>query len=246
LIGEVSPLAQIVVSASQGKDAYTGQPLKESGWDYMARSLAALSPEARLLGLNELGDPKSAASKAFNKLDPLKSARSVGFPLIGQTADQYAKSRALEGFFAKKYADPVPEASDNPAVTEAIYGKDGKGGWIRGERAPLLKLAHEHKLSKAAGEQVLKAEKPFFPKDEKLTRRQEKLASEAWETLTGGIFIPTKPKKVRRLKGGSIGGSATGGIGGSSSGSIGGYSLQGIGGPTGGSGGSIGGHPLGG
>jgi len=242
LIGEVSPLLSIAASASQGIDAYTGRPIEgESGWEYMARQLAALSPAGRLAGVNTLGQDESTASKTYGAQDPLRPYRSTLDPFIGQTAAQFAETKKLNRDFKDKYADPVPELSDNPEINEAIYGVNGRGGWVNGDKRPLEKLVREHKISERASDRLSAAEKPYLPKNQRLTKRQEKLRNEAYELIQGGILIPTEQKPKVKLKGGGIGGGSGSGIGGHP---IGGS----IGGPIGGStgGGGIGGYPIGG
>jgi hypothetical protein len=231
LVGELSPIAQIAVSAAQGIDSYTGEPLKESGWAYALRQLASLSPAARLAGLNELGDPKSPASQAFSKLDPLKSQRSTLDPFIGQTASQYAGTKQLSRKFGEKYgAGKIPGPFDSTLVQKLLYGNNGSP-----EPKLLPKVLDEiHKAEEASsfvkGKEASSygPEKPFSEVQSKLLEAVEN----AWETGPNG----KKKPKVRVT-----------GIGGSS-GPIGGHPVGGgIGGSVGGSiGGGIGGHPVGG
>lgn len=231
LVGELSPIAQIAVSAAQGVDSYTGEPLKESGWAYALRQLASLSPAARFAGLNELGDPKSPAAEAFANDDPLKTDRSVGDPFIGQTASQYASTKQLERKFGEKYgAGKIPGPFDSTLVQKLLYGNNGSP-----EPKLLPKVLDEiHKAEEASsfvkGKEASSygPEKPFSEVQGKLLEAVEN----AWETGPNG-------KKKPKVRVTGIGGS--GGV-------IGGHPVGGgIGGSVGGSiGGGIGGHSVGG
>jgi hypothetical protein len=190
LIGELSPFAQIAVSAAEGKDSYTGQPLGENGWEYAARSALSLSPLARFLGLPETGQPKSVASKAFGERDPLKRWRSTVDPFIGQTSSQYADTKWLSRAFDNKYKDPVPSIWDNPEVGEALYGQDGSG---KVDWNLLHTLLAEHQESEGGSANVKAAEKKFFGDSDggKFSDEQKK----ALALLQGGILVPAPKKK---------------------------------------------------
>lgn len=154
----------------------------------------------RALGAVGVDTEESVASKAFAKYNKDKEARSVVMPFIPQSGKDWAGSELLSRDFGSKYSDPIPELSDNPAINEAIYGKDGKGGWINGEKAPLLKLVKEHKISQAATERISEEEKPFYGNEPPLTKKQEDLRNEAYELAQGGILIQTESPKEKRKK----------------------------------------------
>lgn len=148
------------------------------------------------------GRPQSALSKKFESYDPSKNLRSVALPGIPLAGTKWADSELLGKAVDQKFADPIPGLP--PEVTTAIYGVDGKGGWVHGEKGPLEELIKQHKLSKKEGELVTAAEKPYFAPEPGLTKKQEELEAEAYELAQGGILIkpetPAEKKKREREK----------------------------------------------
>jgi len=142
------------------------------------------------------GKPQSALSKKFESYDPNKNLRSVALPGIPLAGTKWADSELLGKAVDQKFSDPIPGLS--PEVTTAIYGTNGKGGWIHGEKAPLLALVKQHKLSKKEGELVTEAEKPYFGAEAGLTKKQQERVSEAYEIAQGGILIPSESRAEKR------------------------------------------------
>jgi hypothetical protein len=189
LIGEVQPPLAIAAEAALGKSGYTGQDIGENGLAYAARQFANLSPLARFLGLPKLGESASPAAQAFAAQDPLRTERSVGNPLIGQTAEQYANTKKLEKEFDTKYGEgDIPGPFDSKLVQELLYGKSGRP---RPELLP--KVLHEiHKAESASG-YVKRKEAPFLPAERPFTEQQKELlraVEDAWKTGPNGE--PTK------------------------------------------------------
>jgi hypothetical protein len=217
LLQSLNPFLGAGIEATTGVEPFTNEQVKERGTAAI-ESLMNLGTPFRVKvpsgvpvlggqsltdrGLGALGvdTEESPASKAFAKYNKDKELRSVVMPFIPQSGKDWAGGELLGRDFGSKYSDPVPELTDNPAISEAIYGKNGKGGWVNGEKAPLLKLQREHKLSQAASERISKIEKPFYGNEPPLTKKQEDLRNEAYELLQGGILIPTETPKEKREK----------------------------------------------
>jgi hypothetical protein len=176
LLGEAPPYLSIPVEAALGKSSYTGQELGENGWAYIGRSVAELNPGMRLfLGLT---GEESTAAKTFHAQDPLAKWRSFADPYIGQTAEQYGKTKELEKNFDLKYGEGhQPGPYDSKLFDEIMFG--GKNGGIKSpaEQRAAIKKVHESEEGSAG---VKAAEKPFLPGDKGLSPEQEEF-QQGWE-----------------------------------------------------------------
>ena len=195
----LNPALQLPIEALTGKNAYTGQPLGESGGEYLARQGANLSPFLRFLGLPEVGQGKSPGSQAFSQQDPLRQQRSLVNPLIGQSVKQFSKEKRLEKDFKAKYGEGnIPGPFDSQMVIDLLYG--GKNGEPQPDLLPhVLRRIHE---AEAAGNRVKRAEAPFLPKSKPFSQLQKELlqaVEDAWETgpsaTQGGKYSGTLAKK---------------------------------------------------
>lgn len=181
----LNPALQLPIEALTGKNAYTGQPLGESGGEYLLRQGANLSPFLRFLGIPDAGKSKSPGSEAFAQQDPLRQQRSLFDPLIGQSVDQFAKEKRLEKDFKEKYGEGnIPGPFDSKMVIDLLYG--GKGGTPQPHLLPhVIRKIHE---AEAAGNRVKRAEAPFLPKSKPFSPLQKELlqaVEDAWQTGPG-------------------------------------------------------------
>jgi hypothetical protein len=237
-LGALPPPLSIPLEAAVGKSFYTGGELGENGWAYILRQTGNLSPLARFFGLPDLGKgPPSPGSQVFEQEDPLRTERSVWWPFVGQSAEQFGREKKLEKAFREREGEGnVPYYGDSPLFQKIRYGHQGSYNpnpqARRRELAEALRKIHG---SEAAANYLKRREEPFYPSSRKNPKGEEKRIDkeirEAFENayLTGPSYA--KPKKGRRLGGGVggyslSGGSVGGGVGGSSGGGIGGYSLR--------------------
>lgn len=177
----LSPPFAIGIEALTGKNAYTGAPLDENGWLYAMRQSANLSPFLRFLGVPEIGQDPSAASKAFQTLDPLRTQRSLFNPYIGQSAQQFAKEKRLSKDFDTKYGKgDIPGPFDSEMVQDLLYGRNG------GPKPEMLpQVLREIHAAERASDRVKAAESPFLPPSKDFSPVQKQLlqaVEEAWKT----------------------------------------------------------------
>lgn len=199
-----NPLIGAGLTGLTGVNAYTGRQEPERG-KQAADLLLAASPILRYFDVDtadvaglagiDIGEPESIAGKRFEQIDRDRAKRSLLEPWGDITAKQFREGEGFSRDLGTKYSDPVPELTDNPEISAAIYGTNGKGGWIRGEKGPLRKILRQHKVSEKASDRVRKQEEPFFT-DEELTPEQEERASEAYRLLNNG-YISFKPEPSR-------------------------------------------------
>lgn len=185
-LSSLSPGLSLPIEALEGKNAYTGEPLGESGWTYLLRQAANLSPFLRFIGAPDIGQEKSPGSKAFGEQDPLKDWRSFGDPFIGQTGSQFAHEKHLERGFKQKYGKyRIPSTLDSPAVQEGLTQLEKDPKALPRLRKELLKGVHTQEQGK---EIVKRYEKRFLPPGG-LNKAQEKFieaAGQAWESGPSG------------------------------------------------------------
>ncbi len=242
LAGDIQPGLSIPLEAMTGQDFYTGRPTEENGWKYALSQLAALSPAARFAGLD--GSGKSPASKAYEKLDPLKEVGSFLDPFIGQTSSQFADTKHLEKEFAEKYGEGhLPSIYESPLFQKVLYGHNGGPNPDPAARKrELAEATKKINKSELAAAFIKGVEQPFYPPDKKIPKAVEDEIREAFENAWKNV----KKTKIRPIRGGIGGPAIAGGIGGPSSsiGTIGGGPIGGgsIGGGS--IGGTIGGRPL--
>lgn len=183
VLGGLNPAIGIPIEALTGKSSYTGTPLGESGLSYAIHQGLATSPLLRFLGVDKLGKPQSATSKAYEAEDPLRKYRSTIDPFIGQTAGQYAAEGKLEKEEGTAH-DPnkdVPGFFDMPNVQKLLYG--GKDGAPEPKLLPkVLKEIHEGEAAKsfvtAKTQRYYGGPTPYSALREELQRAIE----DAWET----------------------------------------------------------------
>lgn len=185
-LGSLSPGLSLPVEALEGKSGYTGQPLGESGWEYLLRQGANLSPFFRFVGLPDVGKKKTPGSQAFGEQDPLKDWRSFGDPFIGQTGQQFAHEKHLERGFKQKYDKyRIPSTLDSPAVQEGLAQLEKDPSALPRLSKELLKGVHTQEQGK---EIVKRYEKRFYPPGG-FNKAQEKYletAGQAWESGPAG------------------------------------------------------------
>lgn len=235
ILSSANPFLGAGLIATTGVEPFTGQQATLPRGETALNSLLAMPAPVRLSG-GKLGG-QSAASKAFAQFDPLKTYRSLLFPFLPQTGQQFAGAEKLSKAEAEKHGPGhVPGPFDSARAREVLFGPNGKVNW-----KDLAQFVKEIHASERASDVVKKAEAPFYPKGSGWTDEQTKaleVIENAWKTGPSG-----KPKKVRRVSGiggssggigggtaGGIGGGSAGGIGGSSAGGVGGYALGSIGG----------------
>lgn len=154
VLSGLSPALGIPLEAISGKNSFTGAPLGMSGWEYLARQSLNLSPLLRFVGVPDVGEEKSVASKAFGQYDKDRAKRSFLNPYSGQSGEDFAKEKKLEGGFERKYGKGREYKSNlAPEVWEAAFNGDWKAA---------KKLRKARLESEAGAEVVKKAEEPFF------------------------------------------------------------------------------------
>jgi hypothetical protein len=184
-LSSLSPGLSAPIEALTGKNSFTGQPLGESGWPYILRQGANLSPFLRFIGAPNVGQEESPGAKAFHAQDPQKERRSFINPYIGQSGKQFAKEKQLERGFKQKYgAGHIPGPFDSKLVQDLLFGKNGKGD--PSKLPAVLNAIHSSERGK---EIVKRFEKPFLPPSGGFSPMQEKLLEaieKAWETGPAG------------------------------------------------------------
>lgn len=189
-LSSVSPGLSLPVEALEDKNAYTGQPLGESGWTYLLRQGANLSPFLRFIGAPSAGQEQSPGSKAFKAQDPLKNWRSFGDPFIGQSGKNFAEEKKLERGFGQKYGEGhLPGPLDSPLVQKLLFGgADGREPKNWKQLLPRA-IAEVHR-SEEGKEIVKRFEKPFLPASAGgFSPTQSKILEafeNAWETGPSG------------------------------------------------------------
>lgn len=197
-LGTLSPVLSIPIEAATGKNSYTGADLGESGWSFLARQGAGLSPLSRFLGLPDIGQSKSAASQVFGENDPLREERSLFDPYIGQTGQQFANEKRVERKYAEKYGPGrLPSVFENALVQELLYGNNGKP---KPEMLPeVIKAIHSNEEAKNF---VKRKEAKYRGPEKPFTKEQEKLLEEvenSWQT--GPNAKPEKSKDPFGIEG---------------------------------------------
>ena len=176
----------VPIEALTGKNAFTGDELGESGWTYLLRQGANLSPFLRFIGAPGVGQEQSPGSKAYNAQDQRKRERSFFNPYIGQSAESFAKEKELERGFEQKYGDyRLPSALDSPAVQRGLSELEKNPKALSRVAEELRTGIHR---SEAGKEIVKRHEKPFLPSGG-FNPAQEHLlevANKAWESGPGG------------------------------------------------------------
>lgn len=185
-IGSLSPALGIPLEAIAGKNAFTGAPLGESGWAYLAHQGFALSPFARFLGSKVdvpfLTQEKSPGSKLFASEDPNRAERSFVNPYIGQSGEQFANEKRLERKFGEKYGEgKVPYYGDSPLYQKIRYGKNaqaGNVGAVKRELADALKTIHGQE---GASNFIKHGEKKYYAHEKEVPEGLAKLIQETFE-----------------------------------------------------------------
>lgn len=145
--------------------------------------------------LGALGSPgRSVASKAYEKYDPDKTARSVLMPFIPQTGKNFQGTEALSKSFNLKYGEgDIPGPFDNALVQDLLFGDNGKP-----KPKMLKKVLKAIHASERGSLKVKEAEAPFYPGGGgDFTETQKRLleaVENAWETGPSG----------RKKKGGNV------------------------------------------
>jgi histone H1/5 len=181
-LSSLSPALGIPLEAIQGKNNYTGQGLGESGWTYLLRQGANLSPFARFLGIPDIGSNRSVASQTFGAEDPNRDERSFFNPYIGQSAQDFAGEKKLERSFDEKYGEGrIPGPFDSKLVQDLLYG--GPNSTPQPELLPeALRKIH---AAESASDYVKRKEAPFLPPGKDFSDTQKKLLEaleNAWQT----------------------------------------------------------------
>jgi hypothetical protein len=181
-LGGLSPALGIPLEAMTGKSFYTGEALKEPGFEYALRQAVATSPLLRFLGLPQKWQSKSAASQAYAQQDPDRQVRSVLNPYAGQGEGHYAAERKLAQEFERKYGKGrIPGPFDSPMVQDLLYG--GPGGTPQPQKlSGVLSAIHG---AERAGNYVKRAERPFNGPEKPFGPQRKELLEEvenAWET----------------------------------------------------------------
>lgn len=189
VLGAVPPWASIPAEAIVGENFYTGQDIDENGWAYMLRQTGNLVPTARFLGLPELGQTKSRGAQTFDATDPLRDERSVLWPYIGQTGEQFGEEKKLEQSYKDKYGEGnIPGPFDSPLVQELLFGNNGK------PKPELLKetLKKIH-ASEAAGDYIKEVQSKLLGPSDDFTEEQKELLEAVVNAYkTGPSYEPTE------------------------------------------------------
>jgi hypothetical protein len=184
LVGELPPWLSIPVEAATGKASYTGQDIEENLLAFMGKQALNLNPAVRLfLGLTS---KRSPASQAFHEQDPLSQWRSVVDPYIGQSGEQFGKTKKLEKDFSRSMGRArSPRFFDNKAVQEVLF--ENPNGTVDPRKLQeLIKKIHEQE--EASGS-VKQAEAETGAESSDFTEEQKKALEEieeAWKTGPNG------------------------------------------------------------
>lgn len=188
IVSSANPFLGALYTGLSGKEPLSGeQSSLPRGYAAIKQLLAMPSP-LRVSGgsqklLELLGAPEqSAASKAYGKFDPNRSARSLALPMLPQSGDRLVESEKLSRAFDKKYGEGhVPGPFDSKLVQDLLYG--GPGGKPQPKLLPKV-LAKIH-ASEAASNSVKAAEEPFYGKSKPFSPVQKELlqaVEDAWQT----------------------------------------------------------------
>lgn len=201
VLSSANPFLSAGVTGLTGVDPFTGEKSSlPKGYAALEALISLPAPlRTRVPGLLDgqsigekilgaVGSPgRSVASKAYEKYDPDKTARSVLMPFIPQTGKNFQGSEALSKSFDLKYGEgKVPGPFDNALVQDLLYGNNGKP---KPQLLPQV-IAAIH-ASEEGSAKVKAAESPFYPggSSSGFTKLQAKLlqaVEDAWKTGPSG------------------------------------------------------------
>lgn len=123
----LNPALSIPFYAASGVDPMSGQQDPNVNRAKMVlQQLLSLSPEARVLGLNELGEEQTAAGEKFEEFDPQRDIRSFAAPFLPQSAKNARKEAKLSRAFGdagegvRSEAGQFIQMADELGLKEAI------------------------------------------------------------------------------------------------------------------------------
>jgi hypothetical protein len=183
VLSSANPFIGAGITGLTGIEPFTGEKSSlPQGWAAVNQLLSMPAP-LRLAKVKIGG--QSPASKAYEALDPYKTARSIGFPFIPQTGAKFKATEDLSKAFGKKYGKGhVPSALDSPRAQEVLFGPNGKV-----DQKALKEYIKEIHASEVASGKVKKAEEPFYPPGPGWSQEQTEALQaieDAWKTGPNG------------------------------------------------------------
>jgi hypothetical protein len=192
ILSSANPFLGAAVTGITGIEPFTGEKADQQGWAAL-NSLINLPAPPRLAKIKIGDEGQSAASKAFEQFDQSKTERSMLFPFIPQSGEDFAGAEHLSKSFDQKYGKGHEYKSNlAPEVWEAAYN----GDWKAAKRLRRLREQAE-----AGADVVKKAESPYFEDSGELGKE----GAEILKYITGQIVLPAEEKKEPK---GQYGGAA--------------------------------------